>query len=579
MCHNRRMFRSIRSRLLGLVVSVALPLFGVLTWVLWAEISRVHNSARDLALRIAVSSAADIRSANERPRALLKRMADRSKIRRAEAHDCDPYFDIVDFYPQYLNLLLYDLEGNLVCSATPSRADAALTAMAEPIIRTHLRNSGASSFQTLVLPIRGKWIAVLFEPVLEGTRLKGILALEEYLDLDVNAYPNGTVVTIIDGRGRVVARSPEGVDWVGRNIGATSLGRMALEGRESRAEARGIDGVLRQYGFTRVEGSDWRVFVGIPAGVARAAVRLLLQRGIAAGLLIFLVMLLFALQLAARIKTPLDGLAHAAQRVAEEGYSGRVPAEGPREIAVVGQAFNRMIESRSDAERAVIESRAQLEALSKKLLEVQEEERSRIAREIHDELGQLLTALNMDIGGLLKSAEPLSAEQTTMTRRIRQALTETMSSVQRIASELRPAALDDFGLVAAIESDAQTFEQRTGIECDLSFPDDSVSLGADVDAAIYRIVQEAMTNVARHSDASRLEIRLRKRPDEMLVEIRDDGKGLPSPKLRDRTSLGIAGMRERARRIGATLEVQGIEGQGTIVSVRIPLQPLHAANQ
>src|SRR5207237_984863 len=129
---------------------------------------------------------------------------------------------------------------------------------------------------------------------------------------------------------------------------------------------------------------------------------------------ISLSVLLFALQLATRIKRPLDGLASAAQRVADEGYSGYVPADGPREIAVVGQAFNRMIESRSDAEKALLESRAQLEALSKKLLDVQEEERSRISREIHDELGQLLTALNMDIGGLLKSAEPLSSEQKTM---------------------------------------------------------------------------------------------------------------------------------------------------------------------
>src|SRR5437763_10152497 len=161
--------------------------------------------------------------------------------------------------------------------------------------------------------------------------------------------------------------------------------------------------------------------------------------------------------------------------------------------------------------------------------------------------------MNMDNGGLLKSAEPLSSEQKTMARRIRQALGETITSVQRIAAELRPAALDDFGLVAAIESDVQQFEERTGIECDLSFPDDAISLGPDVDAAIYRIVQEAMTNVARHSDATRMEIRLRRRPEETLVEIRDDGKGIASHKLRARTSLGIAGMRERASRIGGTL--------------------------
>jgi len=245
---------------------------------------------------------------------------------------------------------------------------------------------------------------------------------------------------------------------------------------------------------------------------------------------------------------------------------------------VVAQAFNRMIASRSDAERALVDSRAQLEALSKKLLEVEEEERSRIAREIHDELGQLLTALNMDIGGLLRSAEPLNPEQKMMAHRIRQALSETLSSVQRISSELRPAALDDFGLIAAIESEVHAFEERTGIECDLLLPEDALPLGPDVDVAINRIVQEAMTNVARHSRATRLEIRVRQRPGEMLVEIRDDGEGISSAKLADRNSLGIAGMRERARRIGATLEVEGIEGHGTIVSVRVPMKAAQTAS-
>ena len=208
---------------------------------------------------------------------------------------------------------------------------------------------------------------------------------------------------------------------------------------------------------------------------------------------------------------------------------------------------------------------------------MEEEERSRIAREIHDELGQLLTALNMDIGGLLRSAEPLDAEQKMMARRIRQALTETLSSVQRISSELRPAALDDFGLIAAIESEVHTFEERTGIECDLSLPEDAVPLGPEADVAIYRIVQEAMTNVARHSHASRLEIHVRQRPDEVLVEIRDDGEGISCAKLTDRNSLGIAGMRERAKRIGAILEVEGTEGHGTIVSVRVPIKSAQTA--
>ncbi len=468
-----------------------------------------------------------------------------------------------------MNLVLLDTRGNIICSATPTAADAKISAAAESIVSARLRDAREPNLETIVLPIAGKWISVDFRAIRDGDAISGVLALEQYVDLDVGAFPIGTVVTLVDAHGRILARSPDGDGWVGRDYSATGVGRKATQAREGHAQARGVDGVTRQYGFTPVTGRNWLIYVGIPAGVGRAAVRALIVNGLAAGLIICAVVLLLALRLARTIKSPLDVLAGAAKRVGADGYVGRVPADGPREIAVVAQAFNHMIESRSDADTA-------LEALSKKLLDVQEEERSRIAREIHDELGQLLTALNMDIGGLLKTAEPLNQDQKTMARRIRQALTQTISSVQRIAAELRPAALDDFGLVAAIESEVHTFEERTGVECDLSFPSDTLSFGSEVDAAIYRIVQEAMTNVARHSDATRLEIKLRQSDGVASLEIRDDGKGIPADKVRDHRSLGIIGMRERARRIGAMVEVEGAPGRGTTVSVRIPVPAARA---
>ncbi|PYQ54030.1 MAG: hypothetical protein DMF59_00030 [Acidobacteria bacterium] len=563
------MLQSIRSRLIALVLAVALPLLGLLVWVFWSEVSRVHNSAQDLALRIARSLASDLSDSNARANALLTRMVGRPKIRHATAGDCDSLFAIVDFFPQYLNLVLFDTRGNIVCSATPTEADAKISAAAESLISARLRSAPNASLETIVLPIAGKWISVDFRATRDGNAVTGILALEQYLDLDVGAFPTGTVVTLVDANGRIAARSPDGERWLGRDYSATGAGRIATTAREGRAQARGVDGVTRQYGFTHVPGRDWLVYVGIPAGVGRAAVRSLIVRGLSAGMIIFAVVLLLALRLARTIKSPLDVLAGAAKRVADAGYVGQVPADGPREIAVVAQAFNHMIESRSEVETA-------LEALSKKLLDVQEEERSRIAREIHDELGQLLTALKMDIGGLLISAEPLNPDQKMMARRIRQALTQTISSVQRISAELRPAALDDFGLIAAIESDVHTFEERTGVECDLSFPSDTLTFGSEVDAAIYRIVQEAMTNVARHSDATRLEIKLRQNDGVASLEIRDDGKGIPAEKVRDHRSLGIIGMRERARRIGASVEVEGVEGRGTTVSVRIPVPAAQA---
>ena len=158
-----------------------------------------------------------------------------------------------------------------------------------------------------------------------------------------------------------------------------------------------------------------------------------------------------------------------------------------------------------------------------------------------------------------------------MIERIRRALDETILSIRRIASELRPATLDDFGLSAAVQSFVAAFEERTGIECDLSIPEGPLQLDPEAETTVYRIVQEALTNVARHSDATRVEIRVRVREREVLVDIRDDGRGLSADRLHDPGVLGLAGMRERARRVEGTVEIQGVEGKGTIVSLRIPV--------
>jgi signal transduction histidine kinase len=150
-------------------------------------------------------------------------------------------------------------------------------------------------------------------------------------------------------------------------------------------------------------------------------------------------------------------------------------------------------------------------------------------------------------------------------------LDETVTAVQRISAELRPSALDDLGLAAAIEAEAARFEQRTGIECELSLPDDrQLHVENAAATAIYRVAQEALTNVSRHANASRVEVRLRDRPGELLLEIRDDGRGITAAQIDGAFSLGLIGIRERVALAGGTVRIEGIAGRGTIVSVRIP---------
>jgi signal transduction histidine kinase len=244
-------------------------------------------------------------------------------------------------------------------------------------------------------------------------------------------------------------------------------------------------------------------------------------------------------------------------------------SQGPLEIVGLAATFNEMLERREKAEQRMHDSEQQLKALSDRLLLVQEEERSRIARELHDDLGQSLTALKMDVLGLLAKAGS-DVRPSALSERIIRTIDSTVTAVQRISSELRPSVLDDLGLVVAIESEAQLFEERSGIECELSLQADT-AIEQSRATAIYRIVQEALTNVVRHSNATRVELRLRQRAGELLLEVRDDGRGVTLEQIADPSSLGLIGIRERAHLIGGTVHIEGVAGRGTIVSVRIPL--------
>ena len=566
---------SIRGRVIFLTLAVALPLIGVLAWGFVEEANRQHGDAQDQALRIARVIANDIDESHARARTLLERMAQRAAIQTPRPDNCDSLFAIVDFFPQYPNLMLYDPNGRVVCQANPPRVDAVYSNASEEAISRVVRTRTAKRDEPVVVAANDRWVLVTFEPVSFSGRQTGVLALLQYLDLNVDPYPPATVISVSNEQRRILARSRDPEKWVGKIGRPTAAMVAATTATEGRIQSVGIDNVERQYGFRQLRTLPWRVFVGIPTAAAMAGVRRFLIHGFVIGGIMLALVAILATQIIRTIERPLAVLARTVKLVAQPGTTDQVPIDGPREIQELGAAFNEMVTTRSAAEAALFQSTEQLEGLSRKLLGIQEDERSRIAREIHDELGQLLTALNMDIGGLLASVQ-LTEEQRAMGKRIRQALAETLSSVQRISAELRPAILDDFGLVAAIELELEKFEQRTGVECRLSTVGPLEPLGSDVEGAIFRIVQEAMTNVARHSNASRLEVTVRTDKGKLVVAIRDDGRGITESAINARGSIGLIGMRERARSIGGTLEVSRLAEHGTRVALTLPVT-LHAA--
>ncbi|HWT38053.1 MAG TPA: response regulator [Paraburkholderia sp.] len=227
------------------------------------------------------------------------------------------------------------------------------------------------------------------------------------------------------------------------------------------------------------------------------------------------------------------------------------------------------ITGRKQMEQELVESREQQRELSAYMEAIREEERKRIAMEIHDELGQLLTALKMDVS-LLKMRLAHDAEATKKADDMRELVEGTIWMVRNVASHLRPAALN-FGIVSALEWLVDEFNRRNAIPCELRIEGGEPALSDAPATAVFRIVQASLTNVARHAKATHVDVSLVSTADRLELRVRDDGRGFDREAARRGYSYGLLGMYERARLIGATLSIDSAPGAGTTVSIHIPL--------
>jgi PAS domain S-box-containing protein len=223
------------------------------------------------------------------------------------------------------------------------------------------------------------------------------------------------------------------------------------------------------------------------------------------------------------------------------------------------------------AEEELERSREQLRKLSAHLQQVREKESTRIAREIHDELGQSLTALKMDVSWLGSQLPAKLPHLIEKTRRMEYLVDSTIDSVHRIITELRPILLDDLGLTAAIEWQAGEFQNRSGIECDAYVDCVDSSLEKDLATALFRIFQETLTNVARHAGATMVWVRLTQGENELCLEVTDNGKGITRQQIENPLSFGIMGIRERANLWNGSVRITGKRNRGTTVTVLIPI--------
>jgi PAS domain S-box-containing protein len=232
----------------------------------------------------------------------------------------------------------------------------------------------------------------------------------------------------------------------------------------------------------------------------------------------------------------------------------------------------RDVTERTAAEQEIRRSHQELRELSIAMAEVRELERTRIARELHDELGQALTALKMDVELLGATLPPARTDLIEQTATMRELLDSTVATTRRISSDLRPLVLDHLGLEAAAQWLAQNFSQRSGLPCDLHVDPSCSALGEPYASALFRIMQESLTNVVRHARAKRVEVRLDRSGPEAVLSVRDDGVGMEQEARAKPRSFGLRGISERVLLLEGQVQIASAPGAGTTLLVRIPLR-------
>jgi PAS domain S-box-containing protein len=242
--------------------------------------------------------------------------------------------------------------------------------------------------------------------------------------------------------------------------------------------------------------------------------------------------------------------------------------------AVLGNSMD--ITSIKMAEDELRNARDQLRALAARLQDVREETQTIISQDLHDDVGGKLAGLKMDLlrlEGMIEKVPDTDEKSALLkvSQRIKDLINRTIQSARRIMMELRPSVLDDFGLVAALEWQVEEFRTHTGISCEFHSGQPQIDLDKRAATAVFRIFQEALANVTRHSGARGVAAVLRINGDALVLEVKDDGRGITEDQLARKESLGLMGMKERALALGGTVRIRGESGKGTTVTLRVPL--------
>ena len=497
------------------------------------------------------------------------------------AQRCTGFEDFIEKSKEYLQLGILDLNGKLLCQAGGDGHGS--SHVGAPWFSGALQSRRFTLGGDRVATVAGRPAIFAARPLVDtGGRVSGVvfaaLSLEEVsrpVFKILGGLPEGlTLVQIDPARGQLIYDT-DSRRWTDANpLPAPVVDRIV---RKDSGVLHGGDNGRedRIYAFASLrsplKGRSIFVVLAIPKDRAFAVsnhilVRNLLLLGLVAAAAVVVVWIatdLFFLR-------PLGAMASASQRLADGALETRIgDISGADELRRLARGFDEMagaLETRMKLEQAAKRqleaSRKQLRELTGYLQDVREQERTRIARELHDDFGQGLTILKFDLSWLKKrlaADAPQIAEKLEAMGQVIDAALETMHSV---TAELRPVILDDFGLSAAMEWQTDEFKKRTGIDSRIEIAPDLPAVSKNLSTALFRIFQEALTNIMRHAEATRVQVRLK-------VE---DGRGMTDAQIEDNRSFGLIGIRERLHPFGGTVRFSGRPGSGTQVSVLVPIE-------
>jgi signal transduction histidine kinase len=585
-------FGSLRTRLILLILVAVVPAMAVMFYTAFEQRRLDERAIEKELAHLTRMEVREERQILDSGRQLLQATAHFLQWTDGNPQSCSSFFeDLLQHYQRYANLGAVKPDGQVFCSAIPlsGPTDASDRIWFQRTMASRefsfgdyqvgrISNIPVLVFSYPAFKADGEIVAVVFAAL----KLQWLNRLELYKEADL---PAGTTLTKMDDAGVVLAHQPGPGSWSGKHFPVAEVRQAVLKEGRGLVEAENSEGDSSLYLFEPLI-SDWKhrevyLILGVPKKIAYANTNRILLRNVI-GMGIISVAALMAAWFGAEkmIHKPIKAMVKATREFAAGNLRARAGISGDRdELGQLASAFDQMAQKleqrqaeRDRAESEIRDSREQLRNLSAHLQSVREEERTRIAREIHDELGQSLTALKMDVSWLNRHLPEVDAGFNSKLSSMEEVIDRTIQTVQKLSGELRPGMLDDLGLAAAIEWQAEEFENRTGIQCEVALSHEEIILNRDQSTTMFRIFQETLTNVIRHAQATKVEARLEEQSGSIVLEVMDNGKGITEAEISDPKAFGLIGMRERVKFIDGEVKISGSPGEGTRITVTMPLK-------